>query len=297
MLISIDVRVDAIHILVIAIPSIVFWCTSLTLHFMGANKGYNGKVSERRMFWTQIVVDVLQMSASLPRYFIESKHTHFLLRPLKIVVGLIVIDWVEYWCHRGMHVIPILRTIHKKHHNLIPVHTFGAYYNSAFEALFLGGCLALVSIGYCGLSVLELSIAASIGTFFTVLDHTPATFFGHEGLSDHEIHHNVCSNCNFSQPFWPFLDWLFGTRFEDVMRKEGKDPEKYLKRKAKRIKRVMETDHRESAVASIASKIDDSVASIPDDLMDELKKFAKDDSISRELTTPPNPQDVSSNPS
>jgi hypothetical protein len=134
-----------------------------------------------------------------------------------------------------MHCVPLLRTIHKKHHNLIPVHTFGAYYNSAFEALFLGGCLGVFSIVVCGLSVLELSIAASIGTFFTVLDHTPAAFFsGEEGdLSDHEIHHNVCSNCNFSQPFWPFLDWLFGTRFEDVMRKEGKDPEKYRKRKVR----------------------------------------------------------------
>jgi hypothetical protein len=31
----------------------------------------------------------------------------------------------------------------------------------------------MAAIGGCGLSVLELSISASFGTFMTVLDHTP----------------------------------------------------------------------------------------------------------------------------
>ncbi|GMH66385.1 hypothetical protein TrRE_jg9855 [Triparma retinervis] len=270
-----------LHVLVISLPSITYWVCAVTLHLMGANRGYNGKVSERRMLLTQVVVDALQMSASLPRYYLEGDC--FAFRWWKVVVGLVVIDWVEYWCHRAMHCVPLLRTIHKKHHNLIPVHTFGAYYNSAFEALFLGGCLGVISIALCGLSVLELSIAASVGTFFTVLDHTPAAFFsGEEGdLSDHEIHHNVCSNCNFSQPFWPLLDWLFGTRFEDVMRKEGKDPEKYLKRKAKRVNRAILSQPSSPAVARLVnttSHLDDSVASISisSDLARELKKFAAD---------------------
>jgi hypothetical protein len=52
-----------------------------------------GKVSVRKMLITQIVVDALQMSASLPRYFLEGEC--FRMRWWKVVVGLIVIDWVE----------------------------------------------------------------------------------------------------------------------------------------------------------------------------------------------------------
>jgi len=257
------------------------------------------------MLLTQACVDILQFFASLPRYYYESKETHFMCRPLNIFIGLLLIDWVEYWCHRMMHTLPLLRQIHKKHHNLIPVHTFGAYYNSSFEALFLGGTLAMAAIGGCGLSVLELSISASFGTFMTVLDHTPAAFYGIDGLSDHEIHHNVCSNCNFSQPFWPFLDWLFATRFEDVMRREGKDPVKYLMREREKIERRREK--RESKISSVSmtgSTPPSRTQSLPnatgfaDNLirrLSPLKIFADNNANNqRDVATPPNPQDVSS---
>ena len=45
------------------------------------------------MLLTQVVVDALQMSASLPRYYLEGDC--FAFRWWKVVVGLVVIDWVE----------------------------------------------------------------------------------------------------------------------------------------------------------------------------------------------------------
>lgn len=66
-----------------------------------------------------------------------------------------------------------------------------------------------------------MSTVASIGAVATVFDHCPASFWGGASAppSHHEIHHNVCSDCNFAQPFSPFLDYVFGTRYEDVLRR------------------------------------------------------------------------------
>ena len=100
---------------------------------------------------------------------------------------------------------------------LIPLHTFGAYYNSAGEALFTGAFLGIGIVGVCGLSVLELSIIASFATLGTVFDHCQSEYWGATEPSHHEIHHNVCSDCNFAQTFSPFLDYVFGTRYEDVL--------------------------------------------------------------------------------
>ena len=72
-----------------------------------------------------------------------------------------------------------------------------------------------------GCSILEVSLVSAVATVFTVLEHTPSTFWSAAELSHHEIHHNVCSESNFAQPFTPFLDYVFGTRYEDVMRRKA----------------------------------------------------------------------------
>jgi sterol desaturase/sphingolipid hydroxylase (fatty acid hydroxylase superfamily) len=125
-----------------------------------------------------------------------------------------------------MHTFPILNKLHKKHHALSPVHTFGAYYNSFGEICFTGSVLGicLTQIGKLGL--LETAIVSSIGTFFTIYEHTPSSFWGASDkgkrtktLSRHEIHHSICSTSNYAQPFSGFMDYLFGTRYEDVIKR------------------------------------------------------------------------------
>ncbi|GMH85236.1 hypothetical protein TL16_g10165 [Triparma laevis f. inornata] len=59
----------------------------------------------------------------------------------------------------------------------MPVHTLGAYYNSTFEAAFVGIILGVSAVGIFKLTILEISIVASIGAMMTVIDHTPKRFW------------------------------------------------------------------------------------------------------------------------
>ncbi|GMI06556.1 hypothetical protein TrLO_g4082 [Triparma laevis f. longispina] len=249
-------------IVCLVLPSLAFWLFAGGLHLVGANKDYRGKVTVRDMVMTQLFIDCVQLLASVPRLFIEEHALHLTCDWRKLIVGILVIDIVEYSCHRAMHTVSFLKPIHKRHHNLMPVHTLGAYYNSTFEAAFVGIILGVSAVGIFKLTILEISIVASIGAMMTVIDHTPKRFWKSKwrevkqhrrassdpaypreecatddeeqddmfGFSDHEIHHNVCPGSNFSQPFSPLLDYVFGTRFIDVMNQTGQDPKDVLRR-------------------------------------------------------------------
>ena len=216
----------SVLLLLAALPSVCFWATSTALHLLGANEGYKGKVTFRSMVVAQLCIDLLQTASALPRFFAEPHSRHLSLRPPYLVLGVVAIDIVEYGCHRLMHANKFLRRLHKRHHQLIPLHTFGAYYNSAGEALFTGSFLGMGMVGVLQLSILEMAIVASFATVCTVFDHCPSSFWGGAtsgAPSHHEIHHNVCSDCNFAQPFTPFLDYVFGTRYEDVLRRRKEE--------------------------------------------------------------------------
>jgi sterol desaturase/sphingolipid hydroxylase (fatty acid hydroxylase superfamily) len=208
----------------LALPSLTFWTLSTVLHLAGANASYSGQVPLSTMLLSQLRIDVLQIASGIPRLFLEPHTRHLLLRPSRLVLGVICIDVVEYACHRAMHSsrFPLLRAWHKRHHTLVSLHTFGTYLNSAGEALFTGSILGVTLVGVCGLSVLELALTTAFATAFTTFDHCPSSFWGVQSVtpSHHEIHHNVNSECNFSQPFSPFLDYAFGTRHVDVMAKK-----------------------------------------------------------------------------
>ncbi len=203
------------YALIAAAPSLAFWTTSLALHLCGANEFYTGRVKVSDMLRSQIIVDILQFLCSASRFFFETEETASTCRFSKLAIGMIIIDFVEYWCHRTLHssCFPTLRKFHKRHHALKPLHTFGAYYNSTPEALFTGSILGLFLVVIGGLSALEVAVVSSAGTIATVFDHCPSK----PGLppSHHEIHHNINSEVNFAQPFSPAMDWIFGTLYDD----------------------------------------------------------------------------------
>lgn len=212
-------------IFVVIFPSICFWTAALSLHLLGANKGYSNKsVPVSAMITTQLFVDVLQALGTLPRFFIEPHSNHLLLRPHYVLVGAMTLDVIEYFGHRAMHTFKFLNQFHKKHHKLIPVHTFGTFYNSVEEALFLGSLLGLTLVGILKLSALEISMITGFSMVMAVLDHTPSSFWGKDTPpSHHEIHHNINPNTNFSQPFTPFMDWLCGTLYVPPSSRNKKD--------------------------------------------------------------------------
>ncbi len=92
-------------------------------------------------------------------------------------------------------------------------------------------------MGILGMSALETSLLTGFTMVLAVLDHTPSSFLGSfRGggdikLSHHEIHHNVDSKCNYSQPFTPFMDWLFGTLYVEGGKREEAETNKSKKNK------------------------------------------------------------------
>jgi sterol desaturase/sphingolipid hydroxylase (fatty acid hydroxylase superfamily) len=168
------------------------------------------------MIKTQLRVDAIQLVFTLPRFFMDDPADVFKLRIEKLVLGIVIIDVVEYATHRILHEGPVfLKQIHKRPHALIPVHTFGSDYNSVADMLSVGACLGLGTAIIAGLSVLEIAYVSTVGTICTVFDHCPSSFWGATEPSHHEIHHNVDAKANYSQPFTPFLDWLFGTLYNE----------------------------------------------------------------------------------
>jgi sterol desaturase/sphingolipid hydroxylase (fatty acid hydroxylase superfamily) len=205
-------------------PTIVFWSVATGLHFLGYNSQYNGKVTIREMITTQLCIDCVQFVFSLPRLWIDDNLLEISF--LHLMYGIATIDFVEYFSHRLLHSNNILMQFHKRHHRLVPVHTLGAYFNDPREVMFTGAILGFFLVVIGGLSILEISIVASIGTIFTIFDHCPsfhgnshpsmlANMHSHES-SRHERHHTIGPNADFSQPFTGFYDFLFKTRYQDV---------------------------------------------------------------------------------
>jgi sterol desaturase/sphingolipid hydroxylase (fatty acid hydroxylase superfamily) len=202
-------------------PTIAFWVTASSLHLAGANNGYKGRVKVRDMIKSQLCVDTVQLVFTVPRFFMEEPGNIFTLRIEKLVLGIILIDVIEYSTHRFLHEGPLfLRQMHKKHHTLIPLHTFGSYYNSLADVLSVGACLGVATTVMAGLSCMEIAYVSTVGTICTVVDHCPSSFWGATEPSHHEVHHNVDTKANYSQPFTPFLDWLFGTLHDEGRMKQ-----------------------------------------------------------------------------
>eukprot|EP00928_Gymnodinium_smaydae_P001903 TRINITY_DN1067_c0_g2_i1.p1 TRINITY_DN1067_c0_g2~~TRINITY_DN1067_c0_g2_i1.p1 ORF type:complete len:210 (+),score=26.57 TRINITY_DN1067_c0_g2_i1:53-682(+) len=122
-----------------------------------------------------------------------------------VVFGILVLDTVEYWVHRYMHMNKWLyRHTHQTHH-MPKVCAILALYNSAFEAVPVGTLIAL-AFRLSGITWLDFIIVTSLGNMKTAWDHA-STRKGHH----HELHHMKPSG-NFEQPFFDVWDRLMGTK-------------------------------------------------------------------------------------
>ena len=198
--------------IIAALPTFVFWIFSYGFcdYYMEVNNNYNGKVTVQDMVKTQLMIDFLQFITTIPRIYMETDLYN--CRPSRLLLGIIVIECVEYFAHRLMHTNKLLWNLHKTHHRLVPVHTLGSYYNSIGEVIFTGSMLGFMLIYVSGLSLLEVAIVASLGSICTIMDHCP-TNNGKDNYTRHEIHHNININTEYGQPFSGVLDDIFGTRY------------------------------------------------------------------------------------
>jgi sterol desaturase/sphingolipid hydroxylase (fatty acid hydroxylase superfamily) len=198
-------------VLILIAPSIAFWTLNGFAYLMKLNEGYNGVVTIPQMVCTQILVDSIQVLAASAQMMAFPEHI-WNFRYVQFGLGCVVIEVVEYTCHRLLHAYGW--QIHKKHHLLVPIHSLGAYYNDIREIFFTGSVLG-VTLSLLHLSLLEQSVVSTWATICTVMDHCPS-HQPRDKLPRHERHHVRCISADFSQPFTGILDWVFGTRYEDV---------------------------------------------------------------------------------
>jgi sterol desaturase/sphingolipid hydroxylase (fatty acid hydroxylase superfamily) len=123
-------------------------------------------------------------------------------RMWSVLVGMCIVDTVEYWCHRAMHRTPwAYKHMHHTHHSIAP-QPFCALLNSSAEALFTGMWIAA---GFLLLQIPWQSfvIVTSLGSAKTVWDHSHFS-------QQHALHH-ARPNVNFEQPFFTVWDRVMGT--------------------------------------------------------------------------------------
>jgi sterol desaturase/sphingolipid hydroxylase (fatty acid hydroxylase superfamily) len=197
------------------LPTLVFWLFAGGLHVMGANNHYDGKVTVKEMIFTQFLTDALQLTAGCVNLLgLPKQDNHYRVNVFNVFFGFIIICTWEYAFHRACHNNRWLYQLHKKHHDLVPLHTLGSYYASVGEMLCTGIFLGLCN-HFFNLSLLETSMIATIATLLTVYDHWGSTNLKTKTQLRHERHH-FYPKCEFGQPFFGYWDWICGTRFQDV---------------------------------------------------------------------------------
>lgn len=149
----------------------------------------------------------------------------YLVLAIKILVGFVVIDTWQYWCHRTMHMNKWLyRTFHSRHHRLYVPYAFGALYNHPVEGFLLDtvgtGIAAIVTMQ----TPREQLVMYTLATLKTVDDHCgyalPWDLYRWvfpNNLIYHDIHHQMWGiKTNFSQPFFCFWDKVTKTEFQMI---------------------------------------------------------------------------------
>lgn len=133
-----------------------------------------------------------------------------LLILFKLVVGYLLGTLAEYWVHRGLHVVPVLRTWHQKHHDKPDDYTVGGSWLT--HALTLA--VIFVVLGW----LLSLWVALGFMLWYGV--YSALHYYSHQVqaskphlidfIQDTHIEHHVTPNKNFSVSF-PVWDMVFGT--------------------------------------------------------------------------------------
>jgi sterol desaturase/sphingolipid hydroxylase (fatty acid hydroxylase superfamily) len=128
-----------------------------------------------------------------------------------ILIGIWWVDTIEYFTHYIMHKVPFLyKNFHKEHHKIHSVYSFGALYNSNFEAT-VTSSMMLYGFYLLGISFPEFICVTTLANIATVLDHSEELTFFNYKRRFHDLHHSKHQNANFQQPFFTYYDKLFGT--------------------------------------------------------------------------------------
>ena len=141
---------------------------------------------------------------------------------LKLVLGVMIFDFVTYWFHRIAHITPLLWRFHRVHHSDTSMDASTNFRSHPMELIFWFGTSNIIAAGMFGLDLLTLGLYFLVATPFFFLEHSnlkfPAWLDKTAGLifttpNIHKVHHEkdqFYTDSNFADIFiiW---DRMFGT--------------------------------------------------------------------------------------
>ena len=141
---------------------------------------------------------------------------------LKLILGVVLFDFVTYWFHRIAHKVPLLWRFHRVHHSDTTMDASTNFRGHPIELMLWFGTSNIIAAAIFGLDLLSLGLYFLVATPFFFLEHAnlrfPAWIDKTFGLvfttpNLHKIHHEqdqFYTDSNFSDIFilW---DRFFGT--------------------------------------------------------------------------------------
>ncbi len=189
------------------LPFITYWATSLlTTPFSKKSRDdrINNGPTPSYVFYDVLFSTLL----SIPFYYTCGVYVFETgdVRWWYLLIGVWLIDTVEYIWHYTLHYFPVLyHSIHSTHHQIRNSYHYAALYQSALDGI-VETILLTTSFWLFCFRYEEFIIAMTLGAAASVFDHTGVNTF-------HSIHHSSHPNCNFQLPFFTYYDHLFGTYY------------------------------------------------------------------------------------
>ncbi len=164
-------------------------------------------------FWSSVAHGVT------PAFLLPSVHyVQSLPGAIKIVLAIIVVDFIIYWIHRAQHYSDRLWRTHAWHHSVEHLYWFSGFRTSFFHSFMYAIPSAMIPILIFKLSPLQAGIGYSIGLLIQFWEHTNIKVnigpLKHIIITPdyHRVHHSATRFCrmNLGTTF-SVWDRMFGT--------------------------------------------------------------------------------------
>ena len=141
---------------------------------------------------------------------------------LKLILGVILFDFVTYWYHRTAHRVPLLWRFHRVHHSDTSMDASTNFRAHPIELILWFGTSNIIAAGIFGLDLMSLGLYFLVATPFFFLEHAnfkfPTWIDNSVGLiittpNIHKIHHEQDQHYTDSNYSDIFILWdrIFGT--------------------------------------------------------------------------------------
>ena len=136
---------------------------------------------------------------------------------LRIVMAIVVVDFIIYWIHRAQHKFDTLWRTHAWHHSIEQLYWFSGFRTSFFHSFLYAIPATSISTLVFNLSPLEAGVGYSIGTLIQFWEHTNLQVnvgpLRHVIITPayHRVHHSTRHNRSNYGTAFSVWDRMFGT--------------------------------------------------------------------------------------